>query len=429
MARLATTSIEGLVPLGSAAQRSHRLIAETLRPRLGEDAAFLFAEPVAAQDGTRIDWFSPRPGRSQRLTALPPVEAAAVRERLVALEALIRAEAARIAGLGTEDAARLAEALTNALSYPGDAAVHAVFDAAGTAHPVLVSWAHVPAGREAVAVPLTGLDTRRPPPVPAPAAPAVPAAPAAPAALPASPAGAAAEAGFLLPMLLGAGWLVLEGMVAAILALMVAPCALSRPGVGLCPALPAVVEPDRRLPALEAEIAALERALAGASAACQSAVPLPLPAPAPVPPAVPAEAPVDPPANDIARRVEDRGGAAGALSFSLAWNALDDLDLVVTCPTGATINYIQRSACGGTLDIDANYPPQRATRDPVENVVFETAQPGTYIVRVRLYATTGGARPFSLLVREAGRPDRRIEGTVTGDRREWSQSFEIGGSR
>ncbi|PKP72468.1 MAG: hypothetical protein CVT84_18585, partial [Alphaproteobacteria bacterium HGW-Alphaproteobacteria-6] len=217
---LATTSSEGLSALGSRELRSYELITDTLRDRLGADHANLFAEPVATDHGDRFDWYAPRKGRARALDALAPDDQRRLRERLAALAGDIRGLAATLAASGKDNDLRLSEALGNALHVPGDACIFAVDPGDGSGpHPVLVNWAWVSDDHKAVPSALTGAAK----PVAAPPVRPVAAAPAGPPAAP-PPIAAPADLSWLWWLIRG-GWLVLALMLAAIVILLVEPCA------------------------------------------------------------------------------------------------------------------------------------------------------------------------------------------------------------
>lgn len=111
------------------------------------------------------------------------------------------------------------------------------------------------------------------------------------------------------------------------------------------------------------------------------------------------------------RNVLGRGGQAGALEITLAWGSQNDIDLQVTCPSGAVIFAKNLSACGGTLDIDANGSGNRKVGDPVEHVVFADPMPGQYSVAVANCERFGlPAEPFRLTVEYQGRVTHQIKG-------------------
>jgi hypothetical protein len=91
----------------------------------------------------------------------------------------------------------------------------------------------------------------------------------------------------------------------------------------------------------------------------------------PMCPPIPTPAAAAPPFQD-AERAQRQGAQSGKLQVILAWDDRNDLDLHVVCPDGLDINYIQRQACGGTLDVDANGDLRSLPPAAVENVYFTT---------------------------------------------------------
>jgi len=103
----------------------------------------------------------------------------------------------------------------------------------------------------------------------------------------------------------------------------------------------------------------------------------------------------------------DQGLGTGDVQVTLRWGSLVDLDLAVTDPSGASIDYANPlSPSGGQLDRDANYPCTEATTAPVENVFWPPggAPGGHYVVTVH-YRTGCGSPPgesFELVIRLDG---------------------------
>lgn len=408
---IATTSPEGLQPLGSAAQRSWELLGGTLGARLGAEYANLLAEPVAAQHGDRIDWYAPAGGETLPLSRLPEEEAQAVRDRLADMVAQVQAEAARLEESGTSDDLRLAEALRHAVEVPDDAMIHARRDGGGGWQPLLVHWAWRRAERPAVRGALGATLPHASAPV----------------------AGASVAQWAGLPWLILLGWLLLALMIAAILWLVLAPCALNPLRPGYCPAEAAGPAPATAETAvITDEIARLERELALADRLCQpdyatapepEAIPVPVPTPAP---AEEDEAEATP--KDAATRVTERGGAQGDLNFILEWASRDDVDLHVTCPGGETLSFLNRTGCNGAYDVDANVTREKTVTDPVENIVFDPALPGLYKVRIHLRsARSGGEVPVTLhVLRRDGRAST-YTGKVSQDKETWTVNISISG--
>ncbi|MFV0514495.1 MAG: hypothetical protein ACK5MY_12845 [Jhaorihella sp.] len=399
---LATTSSDGLQPLGTAAQRSYELISGAVRARLGPEHASIFAEPVASEHGDRIDWHCAIPGPSMVLADLPEPERAALLDRLGAMAADIRAEAETLSATGQPEDRRLSEALLNALEIPGEAMIRAVQGGDGRLHPVLLHWGWVRNEQAAVRGILSGLVAR---PSGAPGTAVTPA--------------RRRSWGWLVVL----GWLLLSVMLAAILWLLVAPCGLNPAGPDYCPGeSPPVAAADAEERVIADGIGALERALALAARDCQPTVPI-LPGPEKE-----GAAGGDPAA--ITTRLAGRGARMGAMNFVLEWQGQGDLDISVTCPGGETLSRESPAACSGSLDplaaagadtADDGVPPAR-----MENIVFSDAKPGIYKVRVTARAVRGQSEtPLFLHVLRPGRAPQRHAGTVGEDGAGWTVNLSI----
>jgi len=103
--------------------------------------------------------------------------------------------------------------------------------------------------------------------------------------------------------------------------------------------------------------------------------------------------------GQLAERLVREGAKSGDVRVSLMWNDFSDLDLHVTAPSSQKIYFgNKRSGCGGELDVDMNYMGAWASREPVENVFWQRAPRGTYIVVVHMYHNRnegGAASSFS----------------------------------
>lgn len=112
----------------------------------------------------------------------------------------------------------------------------------------------------------------------------------------------------------------------------------------------------------------------------------------------------------------------GDVQVTLLWTAGVDLDLRVTDPGGASIDYSNRSSTsGGQLDRDANRSCGSIVPDPVENVFWPEgmAPRGVYTVRVTQWSNCSVTEPveFTIIVtiggRQAIRDSQTFDGTYT----------------
>ncbi len=104
---------------------------------------------------------------------------------------------------------------------------------------------------------------------------------------------------------------------------------------------------------------------------------------------------------------------SGALRVSLSWIAVTDLDLHLVTPGGGEIFWGQRSADGGTLDVDDCVGSVCRASTHVENIVFaNTAPDGTYQVIVENF---NGASTAAFDVVVAGAVSRSFSGSVPAE--------------
>ena len=112
----------------------------------------------------------------------------------------------------------------------------------------------------------------------------------------------------------------------------------------------------------------------------------------------------------------------GDVQVTLSWSDLNDLDLHVTDPTGATINYINTtSASGGRLDVDANPGCTSPTASPRENIFWAGQAPtGSYQVSVVYFRGCPSGQPempssgVSVTVRKGGEVTTLINKATVG---------------
>ena len=119
--------VEACLPAGTGfAIESHASLAETLRSRIGPDAAALFAEPYVSRDKTgqtvQIAWYGRQGSGPHLLTGLEPAARRAVEDRLHLL-------IPRIEALAQDPLIRAALSLSSSAD---------ILSVGG--HPVLVNW-------------------------------------------------------------------------------------------------------------------------------------------------------------------------------------------------------------------------------------------------------------------------------------------------
>lgn len=268
---IATTSAEGLKPLGSQAQRSFELIKSEIEARLGPEHASIFGEPISSTFGDQIDWYASDLGETRAVSALEEDDALAVRNRLGELVEDIRNIGRGLVDSADTDEQRLGEALLNAVEVPDDAAVFARAQGEAWA-PVIVNWARV----ADVQQPVRGV-LKAPSRSPSPAAlqaklDAEQEATARAAQATVATASASQRSSFL-PWLIPLGWLILLLLSAAILALMLRACSLNLGFTpAFCPAPQTLEEHDpvfAYTDVLRDRIAYLERQIAIKDRVCQ----------------------------------------------------------------------------------------------------------------------------------------------------------------
>ena len=405
---IARTYAEGIRPLGAAGQRNHALVTEAVASRFSPAHALLFSEPSPTPDGAAVDWFAPVEGPVRRLDELNAAEQENARARIAGLTRDVLEFAGELKSTGQEADRRLAEALENALEIPDGDSIWLVGE-----QPVLVNWAHsrdidkAPRGVIRQLVPAT------PPPMPEIATP-IPA--------PELPAAVAVARRTPWDIFWWLGWLLLAILMFWALYLLIEPCALQGPAFlrfGTCPSakMPVAAAETAQRAVLERRIAALQRDLAQTGGAC-------------VAQPEPAEEP-----EAAIQTVLGEGGRIGKVNVILSWDGPSDLDLAVVCPSGETISFRKKLACGGELDVDANLGASKIMPKPVENIAFaEDPAHGIYGVQVRLHAQRGVTgrppHPFSVLIVVDGRETlHRGKVSLDDNDRVWTGSFDYRGSQ
>ena len=439
--QITTTSAAGLRALGTSGQRSYELISQTMAQRFGPAHAALFAEPVVPDQGAQTDWYTSVTGPLRPLAALPPEQKAMAQDRLTALFDDIRTLAQILSGSVEPDVQRLAEALQNAITIPGEASVWVAEtgDATAPFQPILVDWATLPDTRGAVTDrALTGWAPPRPPSPPRPMQSGVPLDTGAGMAgsgghVPATPtaelAPRASGDGWQA-WLLGLSWLFVGLLTVAVLYLLLPACGLNGFGrLNYCPVETTTAElvlddSARQRDVLENRIAYLERRIAQTDDACTAPPPviepiqeaLPAPDPEPVP---------EPPADEIDQRLDREDATGGNATIALIWDSRADIDLHVTCPAGDTIGYNNTNSaiCSGRLDIDMNAGNQLSNA-PVEHVYFTQMQPGTYRIEVNVFNANAFPQPHPFRLRVTfGTDVQEFTGTVSAASPRWTTNY------
>lgn len=404
---IATTSNAELQTLGTGGQRaiqSWDQIVGYMQRTLGAEHAALFAEPNPDPDRGITDWYAQSDGQAAILGAMEGAAREQAAATLARLHGDIRAASERLRESRREDERFLGEMLSLALIVPGTEYIRVV-----GSQPVLVAWGHTLINAAADPELLIG---------------ALPRTVRGPAARGAVGLGPMKIVGPPLPVasnlwkwVLGALLLACLLLFLPLLALMYDPfhwfgataaqCVVAPADVALLEELRTVTERETRL---RDQIARVALEAGNRRTACPPRV-----LPAPPPPAPPPE----PPKSADAERAEKAGAKAGKVQIILAWDDIDDLDLVVICPDGEKIFFNGTAACGGRLDIDQNREPSSATKSPVESIVFDQPpSPGQYRILVWKYAHRPQAptrTPFRVTVRQEGQPDRVSTGTAGPD--------------
>jgi len=102
--------------------------------------------------------------------------------------------------------------------------------------------------------------------------------------------------------------------------------------------------------------------------------------------------------TQVEQEITDRGGTIGAVTVTMGWNTIDDIDLHVKAPSGETVYYGNKvSRCGGRLQVDLQVSDY--VSNPVENITWNNAPRGTYHVYVDVYSNrTRTSKPVTVQV-------------------------------
>ena len=416
---LANTSTQGLSPLGTAPQRSFELISGTVREKLDDRHAAIFAEPVATQYGDRFDWYAATAGKPLRLDDLQGEERIAIQAELQDLLGDISEIGQSLLTSIKPDQQRLGEALCNAVRYPGDDCIFVLVDGE-VRQPVLLNWAWDSDTQAAVTGDLSGTEgsahqqkraaVRATADAPAPRT---------------EPQTTYVTVVERVPVnlwwLIWFGWLLLMMMIGAILYLMVEACALRFPGLSsYCP--PAELEAsanELHTLFLRNQIASVERQMGIAARACRyegSISPIPEPGDR-----------SDLKQDTGGTRLSERRGREGQLTIAQSLDLIADLHLDVKCPGDRIIKSINGSACDSRLDFVGIHDIATTVPNAVESFFFDAPPESAYSVIVPLDNARGQSKQQEFrLHKKDGAEVKMFESRVLDGQVDWTQQYEVG---
>nr|MCR4780727.1 zinc-ribbon domain-containing protein [Ruminiclostridium sp.] len=126
----------------------------------------------------------------------------------------------------------------------------------------------------------------------------------------------------------------------------------------------------------------------------------------------------------------DLGAGVGPITVTLAWQTHDDLDLHMITPDGSRIYYRNKTAQGGTLDVDMNARDNELAEEvAIENIYFPDPENGHYKVYLRdYYDRTPGSSTHWMIKVKVGDNESVYEGDIDGSGTEqFVTEFDYGG--
>ncbi|MBO6302855.1 MAG: hypothetical protein J6N15_10500, partial [Ruminiclostridium sp.] len=124
------------------------------------------------------------------------------------------------------------------------------------------------------------------------------------------------------------------------------------------------------------------------------------------------------------------GAGVGPITVTLAWQTHDDLDLHMITPDGSRIYYRNKTAQGGTLDVDMNaHDNELAEEVAIENIYFPDPENGHYKVYLRdYYDRTPGSSTHWMIKVKVGDAEHVFEGDIDSSGTEqFVFEFDYGG--
>ncbi|MBR1833175.1 MAG: zinc-ribbon domain-containing protein, partial [Ruminiclostridium sp.] len=126
----------------------------------------------------------------------------------------------------------------------------------------------------------------------------------------------------------------------------------------------------------------------------------------------------------------DLGAGVGPITVTLAWQTHDDLDLHMITPDGSRIYYRNKTAQGGTLDVDMNARDNELAEEvAIENIYFPDPENGHYKVYLRdYYDRTPGSSTHWMIKVKVGDKEHVFEGDINNSGTEqFVFEFDYGG--
>lgn len=130
--------------------------------------------------------------------------------------------------------------------------------------------------------------------------------------------------------------------------------------------------------------------------------------------------------QEITQLIDDYGAGVGPITVTLIWQTHDDLDLHMDTPDGSHIYFSNKTAQGGTLDVDKNARSNELTDRPIENIYFPDPENGHYRVYIRDYCdrTDNCSTHYQVKVK-IGDTVKMFEGDIDGtDTEEFIYEFD-----
>ena len=124
------------------------------------------------------------------------------------------------------------------------------------------------------------------------------------------------------------------------------------------------------------------------------------------------------------------GAGVGPITVTLAWQTHDDLDLHMITPNESRIYYRNKTAQGGTLDVDMNANDNDLAEGvAVENIFFPDPENGHYKIYLRdFYDRTRDATTHWMIKVKVGDAEHVFEGDIDNDNTEqFVFEFDYGG--